>query len=280
MPGSAEARAPLEELVAAACAGDAEALGQLLEALRDDVYGLALRMLWHPEDAEDATQEILIKVMTKLSSFRGQASVRTWAYRVAVNLLLDRRRSGLERQQLTFEAFGQDLAEGLVDPSPDLAPSAGVLAEEVKRGCTMAMLTCLDRDHRMAWILGEVFGVTSEDGGWICGISAAAYRKRLSRARDRLRRFVEGHCGLVDATNSCRCHRRIEAAVGSGRVVPDGLLFVDESEALGPSVREMEGMHTAASLLRDHPDYRAPHDVAVRIGRLLESATLRLLDGR
>jgi DNA-directed RNA polymerase specialized sigma24 family protein len=76
---------PAPSLVAAAVGGDQRALEQLLGAVADDVYRLAVRMLWHPEDAEDATQEILVKVATRLSTFRGDARVSTWVHRIAVN---------------------------------------------------------------------------------------------------------------------------------------------------------------------------------------------------
>lgn len=170
-----------EQIVAAATAGDADAAEALLSRVRDDVYGLSLRMLWDPDDAEDATQEILLKVLTRLDSYRGEAAVRTWVHRIAVNHLLDRRRSRLERQRLSFEAFAEDLATGLADPDPSLAPDTDLLAEEVKLGCTLAMLTCLDRNHRVAWILDEVFELSSDEAAWVCGVTPAAHRKRLSR---------------------------------------------------------------------------------------------------
>jgi DNA-directed RNA polymerase specialized sigma24 family protein len=97
-------------LVAAAVAGDQPALEQVLRAVVDDVRRLAQRMLWHPQDAEDATQEILVKVATRLSTFRGDARVTTWVHRIAINHLLTTRRRRAEDPSLTFAAFGEDLA--------------------------------------------------------------------------------------------------------------------------------------------------------------------------
>ena len=62
------------DLVERARSGDGSALSQMVERVRDDVYRLSLRMLWHPEDAADATQEILFKLVTSLSTFRGESS--------------------------------------------------------------------------------------------------------------------------------------------------------------------------------------------------------------
>jgi DNA-directed RNA polymerase specialized sigma24 family protein len=71
----------LAELARAAAAGDKAAASAFLEGIQDDVYELALRMLGHPADAEDAAQEILVIVITHLGSFRGESSVKTWVWR-------------------------------------------------------------------------------------------------------------------------------------------------------------------------------------------------------
>ena len=181
----------------------------MLGALSDDLYRLALRMVWHPEDAADATQEILVKVMTRLSTWRGEASVRTWAWRVAVRHLLDRRRSRVEEADWSFDAFADDLAHGLGDAGPAGAPDAELLADEVRLGCTLGMLQCLDRDHRVAYILGEVFGLCPSLRGRRHGRRG---RRPTASAcpgpRSALRRFVAAHCGIVDPANACRCARR------------------------------------------------------------------------
>jgi RNA polymerase sigma factor (sigma-70 family) len=83
----------LRDLVAQAVAGDRHAVEELLTAIQGDVYNLAVRMLWSSDDAADATQEILMKVVTRLSSFRGESTFRTWVYRVAANHL-----NGLSRE--------------------------------------------------------------------------------------------------------------------------------------------------------------------------------------
>ena len=83
----------LERLVEAAKEGDKKALEELILKIQDKIYGLALRMLYNPSDAEDASQEILLKIITHLSTFRGESAFTTWMYRVAVNHLLTLRRA-------------------------------------------------------------------------------------------------------------------------------------------------------------------------------------------
>ena len=85
MPETTQA---LEELVARARGGDAAALESVVAAVEKDVRRLALRFLWNPQDAEDAAQEILVRIVTGLEGFRGDSSFRTWVYRVACNALL------------------------------------------------------------------------------------------------------------------------------------------------------------------------------------------------
>jgi RNA polymerase sigma factor (sigma-70 family) len=268
----------LEELVARAQEGDRAALEGVVAGVRDRVYNLAVRMLWHPADAEDATQEILVRIVTHLGSFRGESAFTTWAYRVAANYLLTTRKRRAEREELTFDRFAEQLDAGLAPPAP--GPAAEVeqrlLAEEVKLGCTLGMLLCLDRDHRLAYVLGEVFGLTSQEAGDIVGVSPVTFRKRRSRARGRLHDFMARKCGLVDAANPCRCARRVEHAVRIGRVDPDRLLFAAHPVRPGTdadtreAVREMEQLHSAADLLRSHPDDAAPGTATETIRGLLD----------
>ena len=268
----------METLVARAQEGDRAALEAVIAGVRDRIYNLALRMLWRPADAEDATQEILVRLVTHLGSFRGESAFTTWAYRVASNYLLTTRKRRAEREELTFERFAEQLDEGLAPdvPGPAAEVENQLLVEEVKLGCSQGMLLCLDRDHRLAYILGDVFGVTSQEAAEIVGISPVAFRKRLSRARGRLHRFMKGHCGLVNSDNPCRCARRVDHAIQVGRVNPDHLLFATHQVRLEPDattrevVREMDQLHSAADLLRGHPDYAAPGKTTEVIRGLLD----------
>jgi DNA-directed RNA polymerase specialized sigma24 family protein len=92
------------------------------------------------------------------------------------------------------------LDEGLSDPGSGEVATAedAVLLEEVKIGCTLGMLTCLDRPHRLAYILGEILEIDGPAAAEILGISPAAFRKRLSRARTSVVEFTRKKCGLVD----------------------------------------------------------------------------------
>jgi RNA polymerase sigma factor (sigma-70 family) len=247
---------PLERLAAAANRGDGRALERLVRAVHDRVYRLAVRMTARPPDAEDATQEILIRVITRVSTYRGEAAFTTWVHRIAVNYLLDRAKSSTERLNMTFDRFAADLLDGL-SAGPSAAPDAALLEREVQLACTHALLTCLDREHRVAYILGDIFGVDSDDGGYICDVPPATFRKRLSRARQRVREHLSVHCGLISQDAACRCSRRIDVAVRLGRIRRDRLEFVDpdtEREArLVDANDQIARLHDAANLLRALP---------------------------
>ena len=207
--------ATLEEMARQAIDGDREALEDLVRALQGDVYALALRMLWNREDAEDATQEILVRIVTRLSQFDFRSRLKTWAYRVAVNYVLDVRKSAIERLHLSFERFAEDLETGLQPAAPD-DTERSMLIEEVKVACTMAMLQCLDRPHRLAYVLGELMEFSGPEAAAALAISPALFRKRLQHARKAILEFTKTHCGLVSDSAPCRCHRRVSpAAVAS-----------------------------------------------------------------
>jgi RNA polymerase sigma factor (sigma-70 family) len=276
-------------LVKRAQAGDGRALGALIERVRDDVYRLALRMLWHPDDAADATQEILFKIVTNLGTFRGEASIRTWTLRVATNHLLNVRRSRIEHQSLTFEAFAADLADGLdngaTDPSAPQRDEAdqALLEEEVKIGCTQAMLLCLKRDERLTYILGDVFELRSDEAAEVLGIDSRTYRKRLSRARNRIRDFMTAHCGLVSSDAPCSCSGRVRPAIERGRISQDRLLFAGQAPSAPRSlpvleaVGAMERLHEMAAVHQSHPRFAAPRRVTDAILDVLQSAGVHVL---
>lgn len=121
-----------------------------------------------------------------------------------------------------------------------------------------------------------MFDLPSADAAFICGITPAALRKRASRARGKLREFVSVHCGLVSKSAECRCDRRVEAALRSGRVQPDHLNFAQHLDP-DAAVGEMERLHDLASLMRSHPDYETPEAVTEAVKTVIASGKFTLL---
>lgn len=241
----------LEDLARRAIDGDRDALERLARELQGDVYGLALRMLWNRQDAEDATQEILVRIVTRLGQFDFQSRLKTWAYRVAVNYLLDVKKSPVERMRLSFSAFAADLADGLSDEGPTAAERS-VLVEEVKIGCTLAMLQCLDRPHRLAYVLGESLGLSGPEAADVLAIPPELFRKRLQVAREEISAFTRSYCGLVSEAASCGCHRRVPAAQRTGRVRPDRLQFAAAATAFRDARAMVQQIEEARRALAVH----------------------------
>ena len=177
-------------------------------------------MLWNREDAEDATQEILVRAVTRLAQFDFRSKLKTWVYRIAVNYILDVKKSPVERLQLTFEQFAEDLAEGLSSDGPTDAERS-LLIEEVKIGCTLGMLQCLDRPHRLAYVLGEILELPGPEAADALEITPEVFRKRLQHARAAIMSFTRIYCGLASDAAACACHRRVPAALRAGRVRED-----------------------------------------------------------
>ena len=215
----------LEDVAKQAIDGDRDALDVVVRKLQDDIYGLSLRMLWNREDAEDATQEILVRIVTRLSQFDFRSRLKTWAYRVAVNYILDVRKSAVEQLHLSFEHFAaEDLSQELDVEIPS-SVEYSLLVQEVKFGCTLAMLQCLDRPHRLAYVLGELMDLSGPEAAEVLGISAELFRKRLQHARQAIVTFTKSYCGLASDTGPCSCNRRVRLALHNGHVDVHALKF-------------------------------------------------------
>jgi RNA polymerase sigma factor (sigma-70 family) len=267
----------LEELAGEAQQGSLRALDQLLSSVQHKIYTLAARMLWCPDDARDATQEILIKLATHLASFRHESTFMTWAYSVAANYLKSVRRGRLEDRY----TFGQELGENLAEYDQAEDPiQTSLLLEEIRIGCTMGMLQCLDRTHRIAYILGEVLELDGEEAARILEIPAATFRKRLSRARADMLTFMQQHCGMVRDSNKCHCRLKVNVAIASGRVNPSKLIFAADAEAAGrfpkvmEHVRKLEESQRIVALYRARPELEAPEDLLSKVRAIVNDPCL------
>jgi len=271
------------DLVARANTGERQALEDLVRRHQAWIYNIAIRMLAHPQDAEDATQEILLKVLTRLSSFEGRSSFRTWLYRIVVNHVLNMKRGRGEPEALTFSCY----AHGL-DNTPDLDPpdeasvpvDVRLLVDEARISCTSGMLLCLDRAQRLVYILGDILEVSDAVGAELLEISRDNFRQRLARARRDLHNFMNDKCGLVDPANPCRCEKKTRGFIQAGYVDPSNLLFArarltQVREVVPETYRALTTLDAqCARIYRGHPFHEAP-DVMPVLRRLIESSEFR-----
>src|ERR1700732_4440440 len=248
-------------------AGDREALEELVRHHQGWIYNIALRMVFYPQDAEDATQEILLKAVTSLSSFEGRSSFRTWLYRILVNHVLNMKRGRAEQAVVSFSAYGQGIADtpDLDPPDPGIAsPEVRLLVDEAMVSCTSGMLLCLDREQRLTYILGQIFAVTDTVAAEVLEISSESYRQRLARARRDLRNFMNDQCGLVNPANPCRCAKKTRGFIEAGHVDPENLLFTRDRicevrEAVPKAYETIKTLdEQCADIYRGHPFYKPP----------------------
>ena len=220
----------IKPLVTEAVQGSKDALAEIVRRIQQPVYSLSLRMLFNPEDAKDISQEILITVITNLRGYRFEGSFRAWVLRIAINKLKTVRKSRAEKKMDSIENL-----DGILDRyeargwlSKPLDAPEPYLEAETRSVCTHALLLTLDRPHRLAFILGVVMEVSSREGAQILDITSAAYRKRLSRARSRVRDFLVNNCGIFDNSNRCRCRYILPAYLQKGWIHPDKPIFVPQ----------------------------------------------------
>jgi RNA polymerase sigma factor (sigma-70 family) len=224
MTSGPDREATVEGLARRAADGDRDALSALVRELQHPMYRLALRFLGNPDDAEDACQEILVRIVTRLGTFEGRSKFTTWAYTVATRSLMRTRRRAYESSVRSAERFAALLDAGMEDVDTTLEEAEyRLLCDEVRISCTYGMLLCLSRDQRAAYLLADVIGLTDVEGGEILGCSRAAFRQRVARGRRTLRHVIDNRCGLVDPANPCRCGRQIAASERAGILRRDHL---------------------------------------------------------
>lgn len=213
-------------LIEKATAGDSKSLETIILSVQDLVFNLSLRMLGTFADAEDATQDILLKIITHLSSFKGESSFSTWVFSIASNHLKNYKKHMFAHYPLSFEYYGDDIQNGKIYEIPDLTQNVekAILAEELKMSCTNVMLQCLDTESRCIFVLGTMFRVDSRIAGEILGMTPEAYRQRLSRVRKKMADFLGEYCGEYGC-GKCKCSNRINYAIQNHRIDPAHLNY-------------------------------------------------------
>jgi RNA polymerase sigma factor (sigma-70 family) len=254
-------------------AGDNKSLEQLIKNVQGQIYNLSVRFFWNPMDAEDATQEILIKIITNLATFKGQSAFETWAYRLASNYLINSKRN--QTEEITFEIGAYHLNEGLKHKDYNAADK-DILAEEVKIGCTTSMLSCLSRPMRLAYILGEIFEYDSIEASYILEIEPEAFRKRLSIARKSIRAFMNKNCGIYNESNTCRCTKQINYDLEIKRINPKQFLFANKG-SIQQSIKEVENIAKDIVIFQSHPFYATPYKILDKIKNLFNSEQYQIL---
>jgi RNA polymerase sigma factor (sigma-70 family) len=215
------------DLVQRSLTGDRTALELLIRRHQGFIYNISLKLVLYPPDAEDVTQDVLIKVITHLSGFQGQSSFRTWLYRIVMNHFLDMKKRKAE-DMTSLSRFAND---GELLLAVNVTDEDGLSEEQIAETqvmCTVGMLMCLSREQRLVYVLGDVFSIDHNTASELLSTTPEAYRQQLSRARKDLYSFINQKCGLVNPTNPCRCNKKTKLLIERGLVAKDTLLFKNQ----------------------------------------------------
>ncbi len=214
------------ELVRASLKGNKNALNELIKIHRPYIYNVAWKFTFDPMDAEDLTQEALIKVITKLSQFKFESQFRTWLYRIVFNEFLQSKRRSGEKQFTNFKNQGArlDSIENMA-VNEEEEKEHRELIKELRYRCLSGMIMCLSREQRLIFIVGETFGVDHNIGAEIFNLSKQNYRIKLHRARKDIINFMQDKCGLMNPKNPCRCSKKTKTMLEKGYLTEDKRMF-------------------------------------------------------
>ncbi|PCJ64919.1 MAG: RNA polymerase subunit sigma-70 [Bacteroidetes bacterium] len=262
----------LEIVVKKAVEGDKKALEEVVLQIQDFIYNLAIRMLWHPDDAKDATQDILIKVITNLSKFNNKSAFTTWVYRLSSNNLINFKKKK-NTGSLNFDQYELQLNQGFSNTIEYTTNKAeqSLLIQEAKIGCSNAMLQCLNKESRITYIIGEILEFNGYEGGIILNITPENFRKKLSRARKSLHNFLNKNCGIVNKQNTCRCHKKVDGSIKNGFIQPTNLLFTKNIKD-DNLINTIESISHEVNLYQTNPNYTAPDIFLSEVRRIVTTA--------
>lgn len=170
---------PDRDLITAILAGQTDTFATLVRRYQDRVYGLCLSLTKNPTEAEDAAQEVFLKVYQRLKEFRFESSFSTWLYRVAYHHTLDLLKARSRRPAESLDAMVEARGEFIPEPPPTESSTQADQARQILEG--------LRPEDRLVLTLREVQGLTYEELTHTLEISLDAVKSRLRRARETLR---------------------------------------------------------------------------------------------
>lgn len=224
------------------------------------LYNLALRLVYYPNDAKDLTQDVWVKIINSIDTFEQNSDFKTWAYRILINEFLNQQR----QKRFTILEF-DEFATTMTNMKDEHLNSdydeqqKELLLNEAKVGCMLGMLLCLKDEERAIFVLGEIFEIKSEIGALIFDISNESFRKKLSRAREKIYDFMDKNCSLINKVNICKCKNKVNAMLELKYIDEANILFNSSKISLKKALQlksdkldeEMENLYK--ELYQEHP---------------------------
>lgn len=275
------------ELISLALNGDKASLTNLIKEHQKYIFNVALKMINNLEDAEDITQEILVKLVTNLAKYDPtKGKFRTWLYRITFNHFLNLKKQSYEKVITSFDVFF-DFIEGSaeINLTDNEEKEMQLEIEESKVACMAGMLMCLDREQRLVYIVGEVFEIDHNIASEIFETSPDNFRQKLSRTRKDLHQWMHNRCGLVNKDNPCRCPKKTKGFIANGWVNPNNLKWhsnytqrINEltEQKVEDTLLTIDDLYTR--LYKDHP-FKIPQKSDSIIQDIINNDNLRTTFG-
>ena len=195
------------QLVERAVGGDEGAFAELVEPFRKPLFSYIYRIVTNAHDAEDLMQDVLIRTLEGLRSYRGESRFKTWLFGIASHACMDHLRSK-RRWRVEAQLIGQHETEA--DPEAVERVSATLSQPdfifEIREHiafCFSCISRTLEPEEQAALMLREVLDFSNQEAAGIIGISEPVFRHRLSAARTRMTQSYEGLCQLINKTGAC-----------------------------------------------------------------------------
>jgi RNA polymerase sigma factor (sigma-70 family) len=232
-----------------------------IQELWDMVFNISLSMLHDEKDSEDATQDIMLKILENYKNFEKRSTIKTWSYSIARNYLLDYRKKN-QLGNISFELFEKNI-QSFKPYEGELGLSRveeRLYIEEIKTGCTLAMLQCLDAESRFVFILGNIYYLKGKEAAQICNLSETVYRKKLSRSKEKIRNFMSKNCGLLNEDAFCKCRKRLLIAQERGRIKEDRIVNPHKNKKIRDYLQEMNSIASESAIYLDNPFFENIRD--------------------
>ncbi len=180
------------ELIERLKQGDEAAFRQIVESSQGLVYNTVLGIVQNPEDAEDVAQEVFMQLYESVKGFKGQSKLSTWLYRIAVTKSMDHLRKKKRKKRFAFvqSLFGFD--EELVHDPPDFHHPGITLDNKEKAAELFKAIEKLPGKQKVAFTLNRIEGLSYQEISEIMGLTVASVESLLHRAKNNLRRLLEG----------------------------------------------------------------------------------------
>jgi RNA polymerase sigma-70 factor, ECF subfamily len=263
------------ELVSQATSGDEDAFAQLVLRHQGTIKSYLYRLTACREDAEDLVQEVWIHVFTRLGTFDGRSSVRSWLFGIATHLAMDHHRA-----KARWPVDAQDKAKALAAADPEVpdilrrthweSPHARYEMREHIDFCFTCIMKTLPVEEHIAFMLCEIYDFTAAEAAEVLGRSVRSVEHLLHRARTTLNRIFQQRCALISQEGTCHQCAELNGVFNPHQAEQQELMKLDLVRAAqDPSRQDLFELRTA--LVRSIDPLNAAgtnlHNVIMQVAR-------------